>query len=194
MKCGKRKYRFLIIVVFCIAGVAVFTFLRNKQHTMLASSIKSSVQIDVYFFAKKKQTFFTSLQYSNGIYSIFGDENVAVFGSEVSINDLTSFTYPADGGILLRFQYPDSIITLDAYCHAVVDPALVDDGTMCACFMGTENEKLYLVETSIGVKLSEPSVRTVNMGLNDGQFFEISDKAFFSDIISLLVERFHIDC
>ncbi len=194
-----RRSRHLRVIVFGVVVVIFFGSLllvrwKSNQQRVLESSIKDANQIDVYLFIDGKMTYFSSLQYSKGLDSVFGEEGCSVFGTEISVENTDEILYPKDAGILLRFQFPESVFTLDVYCHRIkVDASMVSDEVLRGCFADIEKDLLFLVEVDLGIKLSEPKMQTIRMNNYDGQFYEILDKDFFSDIKQVLRERFYLD-
>ena len=166
----------------------------GKKQEELVLSVKDAEQIDVYLFVDGKVTLFSSLQYNSGLSGIFGDEDQNVFGRESLVDDYDDLLYPKGAGILLRFQFQNSIVTLDVYCHKImVETELIRDNIIPCCFSDYVNEDVFLVEVDTGIKLSEPKMRTEKMHDPDGKFYEIIDTSFFSDIKQLLRERFYLD-
>ena len=123
-----------------------------------------------------------------------GEKDLDVFGRKLFINNYENLLYPKDAGILLRFCFPNSKITLDVYCHRIkVDKNLIGNDIISACFSDVDEEMFFLAEVDIGIKFSEPEMRTRRMRDPHGKFYEILDKTFFSDLKQLLKERFYLD-
>lgn len=183
-----------IALTFCALIAFLFTYWMGKKQEELVLSVKDAEQIDVYLFVDGKVTLFSSLQYNSGLSGIFGDEDQNVFGRESLVDDYDDLLYPKGAGILLRFQFQNSIVTLDVYCHKIkVETELIRDNIIPCCFSDYVNEEMFLVEVDTGIKLSEPKMRTEKMHDPDGKFYEIIDTSFFSDIKQLLRERFYLD-
>lgn len=183
-----------IALTFCALIAFLFTYWMGKKQEELVLSVKDAEQIDVYLFVDGKVTLFSSLQYNSGLSGIFGDEDQKVFGRESLVDDYDDLLYPKGAGILLRFQFQNSIVTLDVYCHKImVETELIRDNIIPCCFSDYVNEDVFLVEVDTGIKLSEPKMRTEKMHDPDGKFYEIIDTSFFSDIKQLLRERFYLD-
>ena len=183
-----------IALTFCALIAFLFTYWMGKKQEELVLSVKDAEQIDVYLFVDGKVTLFSSLQYNYGLSGIFGDEDQNVFGRESLVDDYDDLLYPKGAGILLRFQFQNSIVTLDVYCHKImVETELIRDNIIPCCFSDYVNEDVFLVEVDTGIKLSEPKMRTEKMHDPDGKFYEIIDTSFFSDIKQLLRERFYLD-
>ena len=183
-----------IALTFCALIAFLFTYWMGKKQEELVLSVKDAEQIDVYLFVDGKVTLFSSLQYNSGLSGIFGDEDQNVFGRESLVDDYDDLLYPKGAGILLRFQFQNSIVTLDVYCHKIkVETELIRDNIIPCCFSDYVNEDVFLVEVDTGIKLSEPKMRTEKMHDPDGKFYEIIDTSFFSDIKQLLRERFYLD-
>ena len=183
-----------IALTFCALIAFLFTYWMGKKQEELVLSVKDAEQIDVYLFVDGKVTLFSSLQYNSGLSGIFGDEDQKVFGRESLVDDYDDLLYPKGAGILLRFQFRNSIVTLDVYCHKImVETELIRDNIIPCCFSDYVNEDVFLVEVDTGIKLSEPKMRTEKMHDPDGKFYEIIDTSFFSDIKQLLRERFYLD-
>ena len=183
-----------IALTFCALIAFLFTYWMGKKQEELVLSVKDAEQIDVYLFVDGKVTLFSSLQYNSGLSGIFGDEDQNVFGRESLVDDYDDLLYPKGAGILLRFQFQNSIVTLDVYCHKImVETELIRDNIIPCCFSDYVNEDVFLVEVDTGIKLSEPKMRTEKMHDPDGKFYEIIDTSFFSDIKQLLRERVYLD-
>lgn len=195
MKIFKKHLKVIIIALFCISGIFLFSmYWINNTQEKLVTSIKNAYQIDVYRFAKDKITLFSSIQDGNIVGETFGEENLNVFGRELFITNYKNLLYPKDAGILLRFRFPDSKITLDVYCHRIkVDTNLIENNIISAYFSDIDEEMFFLVEVDTGIMFSEPNVSTKRMKDPNGKFYEILDKSFFSDIMQLLKERSYLD-